>query len=231
KVVAFIYADGADVFACGVEALKALDELEALASPLDPLTRQRIMRDRIVLGTPEGPYSSEEQRELLLEALHLTAPNFDPDNIEQFRYTQEETGLINQLAITYAQSGESHKAISIYRQLLHYIQKNNRQLSRYATQLTMVALNYAIELDRAGWYEDALEVAETGQKVCLEYDCHQFHPELLHVMAECFHFLDDNVESKRLYTQAYYLYTSFREKHNLERLIVDAQEQLGLAFE
>lgn len=231
KVVAFNKAASADRTSRREDALKALDELEALSSPLDPLTRQRILRDRIVLGTPEGPYSPKEQRELLLEALHLTAPGFDPDNIERFRYTQEEAGLINQLAITYAQSGETDRAIAIYRQLLHYIQKNNRQLSRYAGQLTMVSLNYAIELDKTGRYEEAIEIAEAGRKACVSYSEHQFHPGLLYVMAECWHHLGDDEASRELYTQAYYLYKAFDGGDNLELLKKDAQEQLGMIFE
>ncbi len=230
KVIAFRKAAGAEKTALREEAWEATRQLEAVAME-EPWVQQRIAQDRCVLGKPEGPYSPVEQREILWNTLRLTLPNFDPEHMDRFRYTQEEIGLLNHIATTYAWEGNSEQAIQIYQQLLDYIQSHNQQLSRYANQLTMVAQNYAIELGKVERYEEAIEIAETGRKICVEYDSHQFHPGLLYVMAECQHFLGNDRESERLYTQAYYLYKAFGWGRNLELLKKDAQVQLGLTFE
>ncbi len=229
KVIAFEQSVGSESTSLREDALTAIQALEDYTP--DPLVKQRLVHDRVILGKPDGPYAPEEQREILLETLRMTLPRFELDKIGQFRYTQEEISLVNQIANSYAQSGESQTAILIYRQLLRYIQENNCQLSRYAGQLSMVSLNYAIELAKTGQYEEALEVAEVGRKVCVEYGRHQSHPCLLHAMAECQHRLGNDPESRELYTQANYLYKAFEMFHNWELLKKDAEEQVGLIFE
>ena len=229
KVIAFEKAAGPEKEARRAEAWEATRRLEALAGD-EPSIRQRIVQDRCVLGTAQGPYSPAKQRALLTEALYLTVPKFDPARLDRFRYTQEEVSLINQIAVTYAWEGDSEQAIALYRQLLSYIQAHNQQLSRYANQLTMVASNYARELDVTGQYQEAVHIAELGRQTCVHYGEHQFHPEILHILAECTHFLGDDVRSRELYIQAHYLYTAFGEKTQDEILRKDAREQVGLMF-
>lgn len=230
RVVAFQKAAKTDRAARREEALSALQELEDLAEKDDFLTRQRVLSDRTTLGTPEGPYPVEKHRELLLEALGMTVSGFDISKIDDFRYTQEETELINKIAITYVLEGNRETAISIYRQLLDYIQENNQQLSRYSGQLTMIAFNYSRELGISGHYANALAIAELGRKTSVQYVYYQFLPGLLHIMAECQHYLGNDESSKELYCQAFNVYKAFEEWNDLETLKKDALEQLGYRF-
>lgn len=226
-VVAFGKATGEERAALREEALSALEEMEEMEEMTeenDLLTRQRILSDRVTLGTPAGPYPPAQERELLLEALRLTAPDFDISRIDNFRYTQEETELINKIAITYALEGDRKTAIAVYQQLLDYIQENNQQLSRYANQLTMVAFNYARELGLEKRYEEAVKTAELGRKAAVQYGYHQALPGLLHIIAECQHYLGNDTESKDLYFQAYYLYKAFEDRHGLDSLKRDISE-------
>lgn len=227
-VVAFGKATGEKRSALREEALSTLHEMENTVEKDDLLTRQRILSDRVTLGTPAGPYPPAQERELLLEALRLTASGFDISRIDNFRYTQEETGLINKIAITYVLEGDRKTAIAVYQQLLDYLQENNRQLSRYASQLTLVAFNYARELGMNKQYGKAVEVAELGRKTAVQYGYYQLLPGLLHIMGECWHYLGKNEKSKELYFQAFYMYKAFEDRHNLEILKKDALEQLGL---
>ena len=229
-VVSFEKAMGEERSALREEALSALEEMEEMAEKDDLLTRQRILGDRVTLGTPAEPYPPAQERELLLEALRLTASGFDISRIDNFRYTQEETELINKIAITYTMEGNRKTAIAVYQQLLDYIQKNNQQLSRYANQLTLVTYNYARELDADGQYDEAVRVAELGRKAAVQYGYHQALPGLLHIIAECQHYLGNDTESKELYFQAYYLYKAFEERHGLESLKRDISEQLGIVL-
>lgn len=230
KVIAFEKAAGPEKAARRAEAYEATRQLEELAGD-EPSIRQRIIQDRCVLGKPDGPYSPAQQRELLLEALHLTAPSFDPERLDHSRYTQEEVSLINQIAVTYAYEGNSAQAIQFYQRLLAYIQAHNRQLSRYANQLAMVAHNYARELAVTGSYQEAIRIAEIGRKTCVDYDQQQFHPGLLHILAECQHYLGNDAESRELCLQAYYFYKACEETENLHLLKQDVREQLGFELD
>ena len=42
----------------------------------DMLSRQLIIRSKVILGKEDGPYSLEEQKEMLLEAIRVTCPAF-----------------------------------------------------------------------------------------------------------------------------------------------------------
>lgn len=230
KVVAFEKAAGPEKKARWAEAWEATCRLEKFAKD-EPSIRQRIIQDRCVLGIERGPYSPAEQRELLLGALKLTKPRFDPDRLDRSRYTQEEISLINHIAVTYAWEGNSDLAINLYRQLLAYIQTHNQQLSRYANQLTMVAHNYARELDGVGDYREAARIAEIGRQACVLYDSQQFHPGLLHILAECQHYLGNDTESRELYLRAYYFYKACEAGKNLDLLRRDVKEQLGFELD
>lgn len=228
RVIAFGKAPMADKAARREEALSVLQELEELTEEDDFFTRQRILSDRVTLGTPEGPYPPAQQRELLLEALRLTVSDFDITRIDNFRYTQEETELINKIAITYVLEENRETAIFIYRQLLAYIQENNQQLARYSGQMTMVAYNLAREQMIDQQFEAAITTAELGRSACVKYGNHQLHPQLLAVLANCYAHLGDCQKSEKFYRQAYYVYEVFENLEGLTHLKNDARDTLKL---
>lgn len=211
--------------------LQKLEELEKLAEPDDRIIRQYIMHERATFGKPDGPYSLEEKLELLLEALRITVPNFDLEEINLGLYSMGETTLLNQIAVTYAQMGQEKKAIDIYRQLLKYVQKHYCEgMSRYAGKFALVAHNYTHALFMVGRYDDAIEVAELGQKVCVEYAHYQFLPGLLDLMGGCYFYQGNLEKCKEYYRDAYCLYKVTGNDHDRLLLEKDAKERLGLEF-
>ena len=212
------------------EGLKKLDELERLAEVDERIIQQYILSKKSIFGKPDGPYSPEEQLELLLEALHLTTPDLDLEEINLGLYSLEETSLLNAIACDYAQMGQLKKAIDIYRQLLKYVQKHYCDLSRYAGKFALVAHNYTHTLLLDGRYDDALEIAELGWKVCVEYAHYQFLPGLLELLGECWFYKGDREKCIEYYRCAYHVYKAIgndRDRLFLER---DARVRLGQEF-
>lgn len=211
--------------------LQKLEELEKLSEPDDRIIHQYIIGKRVTLGKPDGPYCPEERLELLMEALRLTVPNLDLEELNLGLYSMEETTLLNQIAITYSQIGQPKKSVDIYRQLLKYVQKHySYGMSRYAGKFTLVACNYTHELFKVGRYDDALEVAELGRKACVEYAHYQFLPIILHLMGECYFCQGDVNRCKEYYRDAYCLYKVIGDEHNRRLLEKDIAEHLGLKF-
>lgn len=200
-----------------LRALETLQELEAIMDEDDKITQQQILYTKVSLGSIDGPYSSEEQQNLLMEAIHLTVPRFDLEEIGMRRYSADEIRIINQIAITFATAGQRRKAISIYSQLLKYVEKYNQHLARYAAQLSMIAHNYSIDLATEKRFEEALEIAELGRRTCIEYGHYQFLPGLLAIMAECYYFTNETASSAELYCQSHYLYKAIGDEHNLRK--------------
>lgn len=212
------------------EAIQAHKELENLADKDDMISRQLILRSRIILGKDDGPYSYDEQKAILLEAMRLTCPSFDLNEISRGLYTTDEIKIINQLALVHVYAGEHMDAIGIYSQLYKYIRKHFRNISPTCAHFCMVAFNYARELAVVGQYKEAIEIAEEGKKVCLDYGHYLSLPGLLNVLAESYHFLGDDTKSKEYYCQTYYLGKVIGDEHNLQIIRDDAMKYLGIDF-
>jgi len=212
------------------EGLKKLDELERLAEVDERIIQQYILSKKSIFGKPDGPYSPEEQLELLLEALHLTTPDLDLEEINLGLYSLEETSLLNAIACDYAQMGQLKKAIDIYRQLLKYVQKHYCDLSRYAGKFALVAHNYTHTLLLDGRYDDALEIAELGWKVCVEYAHYQFLPGLLDLLGGCWFYKGDREKCIEYYRRAYYVYKAIGNERDCSLLEQSVKAQLGQGF-
>ena len=211
--------------------LQKLEELEKIAEQDDRVVRQYIMSERAVFGRPEGSYTTEERLNILLDALRITVPNLDLEEINLGLYSMDETTLLNKIANAYAELGSLKKAIDIYRQLLKYVQKHYCEgISRYAGKLTLISHNYANLLLRAGYYDDAIEIARSGWKACVEYAHYQFLPGFQHLLGVCYFHKEDLEKCKEYYKCAYYLYKSVGDDCNRLRLEKDAKKHLGENF-
>ena len=228
EVIRFERADPKDHPALREQILAKLKELEALADEDDLITKQYILSEEVTLGRPEGPYTPAQRQELLLQALRMTVPGFRLDRISQFRYGREEMTILNMIARTLASEGKKEEAIDLYDQLLRNIERNNRELDRFASQFCLIAHNYAISLGRAERYEDAIQLAERGQEIGVSYGNYQFLPGFLAIKAGCYFFLGEREKSASLYTQACHIYKAMGDEHNLKIIRQEGKDFLGL---
>lgn len=213
-----------------VEGLEKLRELEAMADADDNFAQQMILRSKAILGREDGPYRPEEQLELLLQAIRLTVPRFAVDRVECFLYSLNEVKIINQIAIAYVDLDQQGQALDIYRQLLSYIQSHFQNVRQSAGHLPLVSFNYALELVRCKRYEEGIEIAELGRKTSVHYGHYQFLPGLLHIIAECAHFLGDDEKSMNDYRQTYYLYLALEDTKNLSNVLDEVHQYFGPQF-
>lgn len=211
-------------------ALDAHKKLEAIIDDDDTLSRQFILRSRVFAGTENGAYSFQEKIDMLTEAIRMTVPSFDLDDIGRGLYTTDEIKIINHLALVYSDEGKSMDAIGIWSQLHKYIRKHFRNIPLTRAHLNMIAYNYARELERIHQYSKAIEIAAEGQKVCLDYGHYLSLPGLLAIQAECHYFLGNDEESRTLYHQAYYLMKAIGDETNSQILKENARKDLNLGF-
>ena len=165
---------------------------------------------------------------MLMEAIRLTVPRFDLEEIKLGRYSMAETTVINQIARCYAHMGQKTKAIDIYCQLLKYIEKNDQELPKYAGHFCLVAHNYAIDLGLEKRYRECVEIAEQGRQVCVRYGDYQFLPGFLAILAECHYFMNEKAQSAKRYMEACYIYEAIGDEHNLHIIQQEMKDRLGL---
>lgn len=214
------------------EAQAVYQELEAVMEKDDMISRQMIVCSKIILGKADGSMCGfEEKINMLTEAIRLTVPSFDVDEIGKSLYTTAEVKIINQLAVAYILDGDHMEAISILRQLYVYIKKHFKNIPLERAHLNMVAYNYARELLIVGQYKKAIEIAEEGRQVCLDTGHCLVLPDLLDTMAECYCLLGEKKKGKELYFQTYYITKAMGDEHNLKFVQVDAKRYLDIEFE
>ena len=228
-----------EIVSCNVlkdseRGLTKIAELEKLADPDDTLIQQFILRSKVLLGKKENeqmiPYPYEEKLDMLFEAIRLTAPNFDIDAIYEGLYSIDEVKVINQIALTYSRNDEHKKAIDIYYQLLRYIKKHFQNVLQSGGLLPLVCYNYARELDLVKRYEDALEIAQLGWQACVQYGQYRNLPAIIALMAECYHFLEEDEKSKEHYRQSFYLCQAINDEGCLNTIIKETQKYFGTDF-
>lgn len=224
-----------EIVACNVtervaEGFEKLAQFEALAAPDDQIAQQFALRSRVLLGRLEGRYTPMEQITLLMQAIRLTVPRFDLENIESFLYTKDEITIINQIGLAYSDDGQNKKAAEIYYQLLRYVRKHFKETITLIGALPLVLYNYARVLDLCGRYEEGAELAQECRKACIQYGHYQELPRCLEIEAECRHFMGDEETSKELYCQSYYLCKVVEYQVGLEIVKKEAKEYLNLTL-
>lgn len=224
----------ANVLRDSQRGLDKIRELEQIADPEDTLLQQFILRSRALLGKEvDGqivPYSLPEKLEMLFQAIRLTAPNFDIEEIHNGLYSIDEAKVINQIALVYSNLGQHNQAIDIYYQLFKYIKKHFQNILQSGGLLPLVAFNYARELDLVGRYADAIEIAQLGWKACTQYGQYRNLPAVITIIAECYHFLGEDEKSKSYYKQAFYIFLAIDDKHNSEAIKTETKRYFGENF-
>lgn len=211
-------------------ALIAHQKLETIIDNDDTLSRQFILRSRVIIGTENGDCNLKEKMDMLMEAIRMTSPHFELDDISRGLYTTDEIKIINQIAYVYSMAGEHVESLAICNQLYKYIRKHFRNIPLTRAHLNMVILNYARELVAVNQYQKAIDIAEEGHQVCLDYGHYLSLPGLLTLQAECHHYLGDDDKSRDLYYQAYYLMKVIGNTANLQIIKRRAKKELNLEF-
>ena len=210
------------------KAKEIYEELSTLTEGKDRIAQQLILRSKYLLGTEEGPYSLEEGLDILLRAIRLTSPKFDPDYIGKGFYTETEVKLINSIAVLYLRNGKHHDAIDVLKQLLKYLQTRTRRVAPDRAHIPLVALNYARELCAVTRYSEAIEIAEYARRISINHGYLLFLPDLFAVLAECHYFLGEQKKSRYYYRLAFAFYEGIEDSRSKKTIQTEAKERLGL---
>lgn len=213
------------------ETLEVHSRLEAVMDKDDILSKQLILRSKYLIGTEFGPYGLEEGLSILLEAIRMTSPQFDLNQIGKGMYMENEIKLINNMATCYTRVGRHFDAIDILKALLHYLQTNMKNIPPNRAQIPMVAFNYARELEIVKRFDEAIEIAEYARRICIDYGVYIPLSGILMILAECHYHLGDHEKSAELYRQAYYMFKVLEDERNLTIIRTEAKECLELVLD
>lgn len=228
SVIEFEKANGETRLRLWERVAAELKRLEEITDEDDVINRQYILSTQVTLGTSDGPYTPAQRRRLLEKAIRMTVPGFQLAKVESFRYRLEEMTLLNKLARTFSMEGKREEATDLYSRLLLNIENNFCEMEDYGGIFCLIAYNYAINLTLEGRYQEALNLAERGQKTSVQYRDYLFLPGFLATQAECKFFMGDREKSTSLYIQAGYLYKILGNERDIETLRKEMREHLQI---
>lgn len=202
------------------KAAEKIRRLEQLVEPTDKITQQFILRCKALAYFPEDYPAS---RDLLLQALSLTLPDFDFDHISDYLLGIEEIKILNQLANSYSEAGDRRFAIHIYRQLFEDPQKRLFNIEAELTLLPLLAYNYSRLLGLERRYEEEIEIATLGQKTCIKYNKCQYLGGLLLNISCALRELGQDKESRSKLIDSFYAYHLMGDESSCNLIIQYAQ--------
>ena len=202
------------------KAAEKIRRLEQLVEPTDKITQQFILRCKALAYFPEDYPAS---RDLLLQALSLTLPDFDFDHISDYLLGIEEVKILNQIANSYSEAGDRRFAIHIYRQLFEDPRKRLFNIEAELTLLPLLAYNYSRLLDLERRYEEEIEIATLGQKTCIKYNKCQYLGGLLLNISCALCELGQDKESRSKLIDSFYAYHLMGDESSCNLIIQYAQ--------
>lgn len=202
------------------KAAEKIRRLEQLVEPTDKITQQFILRSKALAYFPEDYPAS---RNLLLQALSLTLPDFDFDHISDYLLGIEEVKILNQLANSYSEAGDRRFAIHIYRQLFEDPRKRLFNIEAELTLLPLLAYNYSRLLGLERRYEEEIEIATLGQKTCIKYNKCQYLGGLLLNISCALRELGQDKESRSKLIDSFYAYHLMGDESSCNLIIQYAQ--------
>lgn len=203
-----------------IKALEKICELEHYIKPDDRINQQFILGQKTTVEV----HSPQTQLEMLMQAIRLTSPRFDLEELRNCLYSADEVAIINKIAVRYALCGQRRKAVEIYEQLMKLVQKQTLSHSC----LTLIAYNYALYLTKEKQLEEALEVSKLGRQACIRQGNYSVLPEFLHIEAECYYLMGKLDRSMESYRSAYYIYGATMNHRNQEILKAAIKERFNL---
>lgn len=208
------------------KAAEKIRRLEQLVEPTDKITQQFILRSKALVYFPEDYPPS---RELLLQALSLTLPDFDFDHISDYLLGIEEIKILNQLANSYSEEGNRRFAIHIYHQLFQDSHRRLLNIESMISLFTMLAYNYSRLLGLERRYEECIEIASLGQNLCIRHNRCQYLGGLLLNIGYALHELGRDEEAKATLIDAYYSYHLMRDDLSC-KIVLKYAQKIGISL-
>ena len=198
------------------------------------LAQQFILRAKALAGYERDgkccPYDYPTQRQMLMKALDMTHPNFDLGKFERCLLSVEDVKSLNQIAITYSETGERRFAIRIYEQLLRYTKRRLFNNEALFSVLPMLCYNYSRLLGRERRYEECIEIAQYGYDLSLKYDKARALGGLLLNIGCSLQKLGKDEEAKKKLMESYYAFVTVKKFNSAQKVKDYMKEVFEIEF-
>lgn len=212
---------------------KKADELKALIKKLEnddeymkqPINTQFVLYAKGSLELIEqNPHTALDY---LKQAIKITIPDFDADNIAGYMLTDLDRRILLTIAILEKNMGELEYAIKLSYGMKNNYDKHFIDRSDLARNYTVLLFNLAIWLSELKRFDEVIKICEECKKVCIEKGVGFVLPSITCYEAIARHELKmDGCEE--LFKQSYYGCILFELHKDSEFVKKAAMEKIGL---
>jgi transcriptional regulator with XRE-family HTH domain len=206
-----------------------LEKSEEFMAQITYKQRLLALRAGVALHNGEQP---EVVREILANAIKISAPNFKKEDLPLYLLTKEDIRIINMMAVLYGEEGDLNNAID----LLFCLKKNfdGRYMNNEAKgrHYPMLVYNLTKYLGMSGRYEEAIDLCDEGIKFCLSASTLRHLPLIILNKACCSYEIGDIKGCTALLEEAYYssrMYRRFDTANNIKNYV--REKNLNIVFE
>lgn len=209
-------------------ALELLDKLEKQFPSPNEVTKQFVIWSRAINGSIKDgravPFAYEDKMKMLLDAIHITVPRLDLEDISSSLLGLDEIMIIADIANAYFHLEDRLEAIEIYRQLLKYTQNHLMDISEACMIIPLITYNYSFALGYEHRYKEELKVVQIGIDCCVQYSKSVLLGELLINKACALYELGEQNEAKRCALRSFYILDTLgqtKKADSVRKYIVD----------
>jgi len=158
-----------------------------------PLIKQPIVNQFVsyVKTAMDMTAPSEETISNLTKVMHMSKPNFDENKISECRMSYNEIYIALDIASCAATLGDHERAISMVQAMINSRENNKVSEEDKITIFPTLYFALAGAYKNAGRQKDALRACETAIDICREYNNLRRIPEMLFLVADCYHKLGE----------------------------------------
>lgn len=150
-----------------VEAEPLVEELERRLSKRTPCDRQMLMYLRTATLGLQEKISREERQKLYREALYVTLPEAEFQELRHWHFTKREIGLINSLANVEDELGEGKKYIPFLGMIKNWFEMKFLSLNHYVSEYEMVCRTLGDLLGNIDCFEEGIQEEMDGMRLAL----------------------------------------------------------------
>jgi len=134
------------------------------------LGKQFILSSKSAIKDESDKEDNAKKLESLYEAINMTIPNFDENDVHKYNLTFDEILILNRIAIRHSSMMNQLKAVSLLEKLLQNLDENYVDERERMRLYNFILANYCNELVGLGMFDKALENAGKGWKLELKWD-------------------------------------------------------------
>lgn len=222
-----------DIYADGHDLMEKSDALIAQLENNEEYMQNELNVQYIITAKAINAFNRKEDMkkiwEMALKAIKISIPGYNERFIEDYYLSRVDLLILTLITALYNAEDNHDKAIEILYGLKRNFDKHCIDKTEMGRRYPVTITNLAYLLThKAKRYEEAIEVCDSGRKVCIETGRIFFLPLITGHKAICLCRLGNKEEGVRLLRQAYHscdLIEMYTERDALKNF---AKEELGL---